>query len=431
MDPLEQRVNGYSLADNAEIMSMMSLLKAEHGEPGYHPHFLQFLRSRGWTEAAWMESYNHWYAQMQANPDLAAKFHTFMSQHHTRQLTARQPDVSGDALEGVSLEAYAKISARSQTGAAIEGLVAAEGLTMDQWMRGQAAWGQRMGSVSPSDPILLQYGQLYQKWSPNHAASMEAATAAHLREAGEREGRGGGMSQDLTLDNAHQFFEHADLRVRVRGVRELIRIWELQDDLRDDRARQLVQHAYEVAVHVLQYGAGEDKPGYMALTQHVDAMDIHAWSAMHNQEDEQHGTTDMVWGALQDLAGAEFMSPAQNEAAQQAIRQAIARVQPRAQRVEQAFQGVRDETKRASIRSLMDDYRQLLEDLTEALEDWDYEGPQAAAGPSPAPSSSPAPAAAPSAPQTAVAPAKKPDDPILAMLKSLPIIGDLLKMLGL
>ena len=59
MDPLDQPVYDFTLTNNAEIMSMMSRLKAQHGEHGYHEPFLQFLRSGGWTEAGWMQSYNH------------------------------------------------------------------------------------------------------------------------------------------------------------------------------------------------------------------------------------------------------------------------------------------------------------------------------------------------------------------------------------
>lgn len=374
MDPLDQPVYGFTLANNAEIMSMMSRLKTQHGEHSYHEPFLQFLRSRGWTEAGWMQSYNHWHAQMQADPNLAAKFHTFMANYHTQQLTAGQQDVSGFALEGLSLEMYAKISAQSQTGASVEGLVAGAGLSMDQWQRAQSAWGQKLSTLSPTDPLILQYGQLYQKWAPNHQASMEASTEQHLREASEREGRADGMNMALTLDNAPQFFSHANLRVKVRGVNEMVRMWELQEDMRG-HMRPLTQQAFDIALQVAIHGAGNDKPGYASLTQHVDAMDIHAWSTMHNQEDEQHGTTDMACGALKDLASAEFMSPAQNDAAQEAVRQALSRAQGRGHRVYEAAQGVRDEMKSMALQSLVGDYQQLVEDLKEALEEWDYEEP--------------------------------------------------------
>jgi hypothetical protein len=426
MDPLDQRAHGLSLADCAEIMSMMSLLRTEHGEPGYHEPFQQFLRSRGTTENGWATAYNHWYQQMQADPALAAKFHTFMSQYHARQITAQQPDVSGDALEGLSLEAYAKISARSQTGAAIEGLVAAEGLTMDQWQRGQAAWTAKMSSCSPSDPILMQYGQLYQQWAPNHQASMEAATEAHLADAARREGRADGMSAELTLDNAATFFDHDDVRVRARGVREMIRIWELQEDARDAHMHALTQRAFDAAIAILHYGAGEEQPGYFALSEDVNAMDIHAWSAMHEQEETHQGTPDLVHGALKDLAGEGFLTAEQNETAKQAVAYAIERMTPRDDYVRQVFEITTDPMKRTSLRSLMDDYTSTLEDLAETLEDWDYTGPDeedSAADVPPPVSAQPA--------HQPPAPADDPQADLLALLKSLPVLGDLLRMLGL
>src|SRR5690606_25817934 len=146
--------------------------------------------------------------------------------------------------------------------------------------------------------------------------------------------------------NAHEFFGHADVRVRARGVREMIRIWELNWDDRDARMRQLTQQAYDEAIRILTHGAGDDRPGITALNQPADAVDIHTWSAIADQEEAQQGTSDLVYGPLKDLANEKFMSPQQNEAAQNAVRQAIARLQPRAQLVEQAFAGTSDELKR-------------------------------------------------------------------------------------
>ena len=112
MDPLEQKRNGYSLADCAEIMARMSALKTEHGEPGYRDPFQQFLRSKGLTENAWGGVWNDWHQVMENDPQLGAKFHTYMAQVQQRQLLSKQPNVSGESMEGVSLEAYAKISAQ-------------------------------------------------------------------------------------------------------------------------------------------------------------------------------------------------------------------------------------------------------------------------------------------------------------------------------
>jgi len=423
MDPLEQKRNGYSLADCAEIMTRMSMLKTELGEPGFQAPFQQFLRSKGLTENTWAQVWNDWHQVTENDPTLGAKFHMYMGQVRQRQLMANQPNVAGESMEGLSLESYAKISAQSQTGAAIEGLVAGEGITMDQWQRAQAAWGQKMSNCSPTDPVMIQFGQLYQKWAPNHQASMEAATARHLEDAAASQGRGGGMSKELTLDNALEFFDHADVRVRARGVREMVRIWDLNEDERGDpRMRQLTQRAYDEALRILSQGAGDDRPGMMALDCPPDAMDIHAWSKLADDEEAQQGTSDLVYGPLKDLAAEAFMSPQQNEAALHAIRQAMARLQPRAERVNQAFPQATDELKKVQLRSLIDDYRETLCDMQEALDDWDYSSPVAGAVAAVA-SVSPV-----SVPAVAV---RAPSTGIMGILKSLPIIGPLLRMLGL
>ena len=423
MDPLGQKRNGYSLSDCADIMNRMSVLKTELGEPGYVAPFQQFLRSKGLTESTWAQVYNDWHQVMENDPTLGAKFHTYMAQVRQRQMMANQPNVSGESMEGLSLESYAKISAQSQTGAAIEGLVAGEGITMDQWQRAQAAWGQRMSSSSPTDPVMIQFGQLYAKWSPNHQASTEASTARHLEDAAASQGRGGGMAKELTLDNAPEFFDHADVRVRARGVREMVRIWDLNSNERGNpRMRQRTQRAYDEALRILTQGAGEDRPGMMALHGPPDAMDVHAWSKLADDEEAQQGTSDLVYGPLKDLAAEEFMSPEQNEAALHAIRQAIARLQPRAQRVNEAFGQATDELKKVQLRSLVDDYRETLSDMQEALDDWDYTSPAAAAAAA-VTSASPV-----SVPSVAV---RAPSTGIMGILKSLPVIGPLLRMLGL
>lgn len=431
MDPLEEKRNGYSLADCAEILAAHQDLRTEHGEPGFQPHFQQFLRSKGLTETSWASVWNDWNEVTQADAALGAKFHTYMAQVRQRRLMANQPNVAGDAMEGVTLEQYAKISAQVQTGAAIEGLVAGEGLTMEQWTAGQGAWAAKMGTVSPTDPLIIQYGQLYQKYAPNHQAMMEASTQAALEDAANRDGRGGGMSKELTLDNADEFFGHDDIRVRARGAREMIRIWELDEDGRNARCRALTQKAFDEAVAILNDGAGSR--GVLDLSGSTDDMDIHGWSAAFEGEQTEQGTSDLVHGSLKDLAGESFMTPAQNDTAQAAVRQAIERLKPRAAKVEELFEAAVDESKKVHLRQLVDDYRETLSDLEETLEDWDYDEPEeedeteeGASTPPSAPSTA--------GPTSMPAPISKPpstDEGILGILKGLPVIGDILRALGM
>ncbi|MFK7989570.1 MAG: hypothetical protein AB8I08_26370 [Sandaracinaceae bacterium] len=417
MDPLEQKRNGYSLADCAEIMVTWTDLKTEHGEPGYTPFFQQFLRSKGLTENQWAQVWNEWHQVTETDPSLGAKFHVYMSQVQQRRLIAKQPNVSGEVLGGLSLEQYAKISAQSQTGAAVEGLVAGEGLTMEQWHAGQAAWGAKMGSVSPSDPIMLQYGQLYQKWAPNHQAMMEAATEAALSEGLEN---GVYVGSNLELDNADAFFDHSDIRVRAKGTRQMIHMWERTSE-RDARMKQLTQRAFESGLKILNEGAA-DRPGLMALSQPPDAVDIHTWSKHVEGEQLHEGEVSVVLDPMKDLAVADFMTPEQNESAKAAMRQAITRLEPRAAKVNALFPQVTDQLKKVQVRQLMDDYRETLGELRSALEDWEYKDPSAPKEES---------ASDRMAAQMAQIEARRnpPETGFFAILKRLPIIGPILRML--
>ena len=262
MDPLEEKRNGYSLADCAEIMVAWTDLKTQHGEPGYKPHFQQFLRGKGLTENQWANVWNDWHQVTEKDPSLGAKFHVYMGQVRQRSIISQQPNVSGESEGGVSLEAYAKISAQIQSGAVVEQLVAAEGLTMDQWQAGQAAWGQRMSQSSPTDPIMMQYGQLYQKWAPNHQASMEAATEAVLSEGLEN---GVGLGISVTWDCAEDFFKHSDIRVRSQGVRQTIHMFERESEP-DEEKRRIATLAFDTGLKIMNEGPG-NVPGLMNLNQ--------------------------------------------------------------------------------------------------------------------------------------------------------------------
>lgn len=419
MDPLEEKRNGYSLADCAEIMVNWTDLKTEHGEPGYTPYFQQFLRSKGLTENGWAHVWNEWHQVTEKDPSLSAKFHVYMSQVQQRRLIAKQPNVSGDVLGGLSLEQYAKISAQSQTGAAVEGLVAGEGLTMEQWHAGQAAWGAKMGSISPTDPIMLQYGQLYQKWAPNHQAMMEATTEAVLSEGLENGIR---VGSSFNIEDADAFFGHSDIRVRAQGTRSMIFLFErTQEEERDAHMRQLTQRALDTGLKILHEGAGP-VAGLMGLPQAPDAVDIHTWSKLVEEEQLHQGEISVVIDPIKDLAAAKFMTPAQNETAKAAMQQAIAFLEPRAAKVNELFPQVTDQLKKVQVRQLMDDYRETLNDLRSALEDWEYADPSA-----PKEESASDRAAA----QHAQIMARKnaPETGIFAILKRLPIIGPILRML--
>lgn len=437
MDVLEQKRNGYSLADCAEIMRMHSSLKMEHGEFGFKEPWHQFLRSKGLTEGQWAHVWNDWWQVMEADPSIAAKYHTYAAQAATRQMAANQPNVSQNALEGVTLEQFAKIGAMIQAGQDAATLVAAEGLSMDQWLRGQAAWGQTMGTISPTDPIMLQYGMLYQKYNSTiptvggGSMSMEQATEQILDKNLQIQGN---RSIDVTLENAEsEFFSSPIVRHKARGVRAILNLWDRSSSHRATNAalRQATQRAFDISIDLLANGPGQGPgtgPGYEAVRGSTDPMNIHQWGDTHTEEEAYQDTVQTVLSSFKDLAAAEFMTPAQSEQSKAALARAIQRLAPRKDRVEELFRGTNDVTKKTSLRSLLDGYIDTLNELQEAIDDWSYEGPASAdAGFAPSGFASPS---APSAPSSSMA-VTEPQSGFLAFLKSLPIIGQILKALGL
>src|SRR5690606_39082465 len=112
-----------------------------------------------------------------------------------------------------------------------------------------------------------------------------------------------------------------------------------------------------------------------------------------------------------------------------AMAHAIQRLAPRKDRVEELFRGTNDVTKKTSLRTLLDEYTSVLNDLQEAIDDWSYEGPEEESAGS-AFGSSGFGGSAPAAPSTSTA-VTAPPSGFLAFLKSLPVIGQILKALGL
>jgi hypothetical protein len=436
MDPLEVKRNGYSLADCAEIMRNHSAIKLEHGELAFKPHWQQFLRSKGLTEGQWAHVWNEWWQTLEADSALAAKYHTYAAQASVRAMTASQPNVSQSALEGVTLEQFAEIGAKTQAGQDTAALVAARGLSMDQWLKGQAAWGQKMGTISPSDPIMLQYAQLYQKYNATiptasgGAVSMEQATEQILDKHAQIQGN---RSIEVTVQNAEsEFFSSPIVRHKARGVRAILNIWDRQFSTRatDPSLRHVTQRAYDICIDLLRNGPGSGPgtgPGYEGISGSTDPMDIHRWSAAHTEEEAYPDSIQTFLSAFKDLGAAQFMTPAQSDQSKAALAAAIQRLTPRKPRVEELFRGTSDVTKKTSLRTLLDEYTSLLNDLQEAIDDWSYEGPENAAAPAPAPSM-PMASSPMASPSMAITP---PVSPLIALLKGLPIIGQLLRLLGL
>ena len=441
MDPLDEKRNGYSLSDCADILQRHGEIKLEFGELAFAEPWQQFLRSKGLTEATWADVWNDWREVIEADNALAAKFHTYRSQLGVRAMTAGQANVAGEALGGVTLEQYAKINALTAAGKNTDELVAEEGLTMDQWLQGQAAWAEKMGAISPTDPIMLQFGQLFQKYNQNvptegGSASMEQIAESVLDKESQIQGD---RSVKVTLENAAtEFFASPIVRHRARGTREVLNLWDRSGD-RDSNPslRNATQGAYDVCIDLLENGPGSGPgtgPGFDAVTGAVDDLDIHKWSDIYTEEEANVDPIQTVISAFRDLASAEFMSPQQSERSKSAIRAAIQRLEPRKNRTEALFGQASDTLKKTQLRTLLDEYVSLLQELDETVSDWSYQGPESSSAASSASASvggSPSAASAASSASSGSMTTTSEESPLMAILKRLPIIGQILRALGL
>ncbi len=393
----DERIHGISMQDCAEIMGQHAALRAQHGEPGFTPHFQQFLASKGIDENTWAHAWNAWWARMEADPSgqLHARFATLQQQQTMKNHFADVPDASGDVKGGISLEGYAKIMAGLAGSKQLGPLLAEAGLSEQQWLTAQSEWNAAMGADT-NHHLTTQYAQLYAKYTPGFQQQMEGQVAAQMavRHAERAAGTPDEPEEEYELPHAQKDMASANPQDRYRGAYHALHMWDIGD--RDDAA--------------LRHAAGQA---------HAIALDC-----VERHDEFTVSDAEGLAGKLKMLAEEGFMDRAQADDAKGALERCLGRAREELATRKAAFAPIADKAvpERVKLQSMIQDYTSLVGELEEILEDWDdvYAAPSASSAPA-------APAAAPSA-STAMEPA---GGGLLDLLKSLPIIGNILRALGL
>ncbi|MED5374177.1 MAG: hypothetical protein VX899_24380 [Myxococcota bacterium] len=409
----DERIHGVSLRDCAEIFAMDGKLKAEHGERAYVPHFDAWLRGRGLSMQVWSEAWNAWWARMQNDPSgqLHARFATLQQQ---AQLASHHADVpAAGSKAGVSLETFAKIMAGAAAGQDMQALVAQEGLTWQGWQQAQAAWNQAMAE-DVNHHITTQYGQLYAKHSPGHAQAMQGAVAGQMAAdyAQRQQGIDDEPDAEYTTAQAISEMESRNPLERWRAAYHLSNDW----DIAEDRAPLHAAAKRAVALHrecLSQFDEHSVDDGSGAMAQ------------------------------LKTYAAEGFLTAAEAEDIKGDIHRAWHRAYGHLQTLSAAFEPLRGKSvpEKVRLQSAIQDYTGFVEDAKEILEEWDDDFVPASGQPviqSSAPAervTSPAPgvtqpSGGPGVPSGGPQRPKGPPS-LLDNLKELPVLGDLMRALGI
>lgn len=403
---MDEKIHGLSMKDCAEIMSKDGELKAQHGEPAYKPHFHQYLASRGVDENTWAHAWNGWWTRMEADPSgqLHAKF-AMMNQ----ELTAKAhfgdvADMSQEVKEGVSLDTFAKIQAKAAAGEDMQAVVAAEGLDWATWQKGMNAWNAAMGADT-SHRITMQYGQLYAKHNPAHQAQMQGQTAAIM--AAHHAEREAGID-----DEPEEEYEFPDM------------VRELSDPKPNTRwtAAHHIANRWDIAGEDARRNPEMDQAAKRAVELFNECLERHDEFTVSNAE-----------SAGKDLAmfaSEGYLTPEQASDAKGNIARCLGRAREHLATLQAAFAPIADKAvpERVKMQSQIQDYTSLIEELSEVESEWDenYQAPSAGGAPAAAAA---AMGASPS-PSSAIAPASS-SGGFLDILKKIPIIGNIIRMLGL
>ncbi len=401
----DEAIYGLTLQDCAEIMSKDGELKAQYGEPAYLPYLEQFLTQRGTDQNTWAHAWNGWWERMQADPSgqLHAKFATMQQQLTMQAHFADVPDASGDAKEGVTLDTYAKVMAGAAGGQDMQQLVQAEGIAWDQWQRAQAAWNQAM-SEDVNHHLTTQYGQLYAKYTPGHQQQMEGQVAAIM-----------------AADHAQREQGPADDEPEVEYTFDMA-----MGELQDPKPTKRWTAAHHLA-NFYDIGDLDEEPHLAQALQAIPVM----IECLERHDEYTVSEAEALAGDLVTLGEAGALTREQADEAKSSIEICLNRGREKLQTLQAAFAPIADKAvpERVKMQSQIQDYTSLVEELAEKLEDWDddmeFNDGSAAAPAAAAPGAAMVPAT-PSAPSTPSA-----EGGFLALLKKLPIIGNILRLLGL
>ena len=371
---MEDAIHGVTMQAMAEMMTKHNELRAQHGEPAFKPHFLQYLSAQGVDEATWANAWNAWMKRLDADKSgqLWAKFNQIQSQLSTQAHFGDVEDMSQEERGGLTLDMFAKLSAAmAQPGANHDEILQSNNVTMDVWKAGSAAWNEAM-SQDTMHKITTQYGALYAKYNPAHQAAMAAAAGQIIANRDE--------SSDVDDDDEEYTFEKAMEEVQSKKPSERWRAAHLlsqmcQTELEDDPARRSQAMA-------------------ACVPQLIEALERFDKGSVSDAE----------------AAASDLMELGQaNDDVQGTIERALARAKDELVEFQAAFAPIKDKAvpERVYLQSHIQDYTSITESLQEILDEWsdhletasDATSSSSAAAPS---GGGAAAAAAPAAPTEAV-----------------------------
>ncbi len=396
-------LHGLTLRDCAEVMAQDTALRAQHGEPAHKPHLRRWLAERGWSEEQWAMAWNAWWSKAEADP--TGKLHADLAVHQQQFALAAHhadvPDASGDAKEGVTLDLYAQLMAKAAGGADMEATVAEAGLDWSQWQRAQTAWNLAM-SQDVDHHLTTQYGMLYAKHTPGFQEQMHAQTAAIMAArhvAGDDDDE---PEKEYTFADMVGELEDASPGTRWSAAHHVANEWDLGErgDAALDRAGR---RAVELALECLR-----------------------------SFDDDTVSEAEALGRDLQMFAGEGFFTAAQAVEAKGALETGLSRARAALAGHEEALAPIRDKAvpERVRMQSAVQDHTSLVEELESFVEDWDDNLAEPTDESEPVVKTASASASASSVSPSTTVPAKA-EEGLIGVLKGLPVVGDILRMLGM
>lgn len=332
-------IHGVTLETMAETMSKHNELRAQYGEPGFKPHFLAYLGSKGLDEAGWAQAWNSWMARLDADKSgqLWARFHQLESQLSMTAHFGDVEDMSQQVRGGLTLDMYARLSAElAQPGADFNAVLARHDVTPEVWNLGREAWNEAM-SQDTLHTITTQYGQLYAKHNPAHVAAMQQQAGQLVANRAQASAQPDAPEEEYTAETALAEVRSATPTTRWRAAHLLAQ--KIQTELADDPRRR--QQALVACVPQL-----------------IEAIERHDKETVSSAE-----------AAARDLVELEQF----NDDTKGALSRALLRGQEHLATLRAAFAPIQDKNvpERIHLQSEIQDYTSLVETLEEILGEWD------------------------------------------------------------
>ena len=333
-----EAIHGVTIETMAETMSKHNELRAQHGEPGFKSHFASYLLIKGLDEGKWAQAWNGWHARMDADKSggLWSQYHAIESQLSTKAHFGDVEDMSQQERGGLTLDRYAQLSAEiAQPGADPAAVLARQGVGADVWDAGRAAWNDAMAQDT-LHKITTQFGALYAKHDPGHAARMQAHIGQALADRGASSSREDAEEEEYTAEKAIAELASKVPATRWKAAHMLAQ--KIQTELSDDAPRRRAAMACVPAL--------------------IEALERH-----------DRDTVGAAESAARDLVELEQFS----DDARGAIARCLGRGQDHLATVKAAFAPIKDRQvpERVHLQTEIQDYTSLVETLAEIIGEWD------------------------------------------------------------